>query len=104
MSLPFFSKNSTDQNRFITATITSDAVKVLAFYKDNNILKIIGSSRELLDPGKVRAGSIISTEEVAAALESAVAKATQELEQQIDNVIFGISGDLCLGLMTTIRA
>lgn len=104
MKLPFFSKKETDNSKFLAATINTDAVRCLTFYQTGKELKIIGAYKQPLDPSKVRAGNIVAPDEVAEALETAVLNATENTEYKPSDVILGVSGDLCLGLMTTIRA
>jgi cell division ATPase FtsA len=102
-SLPFLSKSKEVQNKFLTVHISSNDVKCVCFYYDAGNLKIIGSGRQALETGSVRAGNLIDIENVADALEIAATQATDELEDDVNDVIFGVSGDLCIGLTTTVR-
>ncbi|OGC70333.1 hypothetical protein A2415_05145 [candidate division WWE3 bacterium RIFOXYC1_FULL_39_7] len=104
LKLPFFSNQKSDPTKFLTVNFNTDNVKCLALYRENGGVKIIGSGKGLIDPGSVRSGNIIAKENVTNALVTAVAEATAELGENINSVIFGISGDLCLGQMTTIKA
>ncbi len=106
INLPFFKKSATnsDDSRFLTVTIDSDYVRCAVFYNESGKFKILGIGKEPIDQGKVRSGSIIYHEQVAQALQTAATKALEEVGGEISDVIFGVSGDLCLGLMTTIKA
>lgn len=106
INLPFLTKsNKEENNRFLAVNINSDFVRCLVMYKENGTIKILGAGKQEMDPGKVRAGSIIYPDYVAQALESAATKALEEVGGgEIDNMILGVSGDLCLGLMTTVKA
>ncbi len=106
INLPFISKSSKEENnRFLVVNINSDFVRCLVLYKENGAMKILGGGKQELDPGKVRAGSIIYPDDVAQALESAATKALEEVGGgTISDMIIGVSGDLCLGLMTTVKA
>lgn len=103
LQLPFFGKKQKDDSRFLVATINADHVKVLAMFKDTNTLKIIGTGVAKMDPGKVRSGAIIFSDQVAEAVDEAVTKATEGMGTDIADIIFGVSGDLCIGFMTTIK-
>jgi Tfp pilus assembly PilM family ATPase len=102
--LPIFGKNTQDESGFLAATINSDYVRVLAMTKEGGNIKIVGSAKKDLDQGKVRSGAIIYKDYVANVLREAVKSACAESDEDINNVIIGVSGDLCLGLMTTVRA
>lgn len=73
-------------------------------YREGKYAKIIGSAKVQVDPGNVRSGAIIYHENVANVMTEAVSKACKEMNEELSNVVIGISGDLCLGLMTTIKA
>jgi len=104
INLPFFNKPAKTSDRFLCISIDSDFVRCLAMYKENKNMKIIGVGKSELDPGKVRSGSIVYPDQVATVLEDATNIACTELGEGIDETIVGISGDLCVGLMTTIKA
>src|SRR3989344_7266783 len=106
INLPFITKSSKEENnRFLAVNINSDFVRCLVLYKENGAIKILGAGKQEMDPGKVRAGSIIYPDYVAQALESAATKALEEVGGgEISDMILGVSGDLCLGLMTTVKA
>jgi Tfp pilus assembly PilM family ATPase len=100
--LPFLHKDKS-AGKFLAITIDADSVRVLPFYFDGTTAKIIGSAKEKLEPGSVRAGSIIDFKEVEDVVASAIMKATSELETEIYDAVVGIEGDLCLGITTTVR-
>lgn len=104
IKLPFFNKTATSENRFLAVNIDSDYVRCLAMYNEGGSIKILGTGKQELDPGKVRAGSIVFADQVAQAMEAATAQALQDVGGDVTDTIFGVSGDLCLGLMTTIKA
>jgi cell division protein FtsA len=105
MNLPFFKKTSKPANRFLTIDISADSVKCLAFYVDtNNMAKIIGSGTKFLEPHAVRSGNIVDFRDVEEATREAIAEATESSGGKISDVIFGVSNDLSLGLMTTAKS
>jgi cell division ATPase FtsA len=106
LNLPFLTKNIKEENnRFLVVNINSDFVRCLVLYKENDKIKVLGAGKQELDAGKVRAGSIIYPDAVAQALQGAATKALQEVGGgEIEEMILGVSGDLCLGLMTTVKA
>ena len=75
----------------------------MAFYNEGDSNKIIGVGKQTLEQGAVRSGNIIETEQVEQAVEASVTQATKDLEETIEQTIVGVSGDMCLGLMTTAR-
>lgn len=113
--LPFNNKNAKSSNKFLTIDVDSDKVKCLAFYvpdpaNDTEIssisnvpvAKIIGVGVERFDPGTVRNGVIINLDKLSDAAEKAVKTATRE-EQEITDVIFGVSGQQAQGIVTTAK-
>jgi cell division ATPase FtsA len=102
--LPFFSKSTEEQNKFLTIDINSSNVKCVAFYKEDSQLKIIGSGAQNLESGSVRAGNIVDLQNTLDATVAAADQATRNLEERLNNAIFGVTGDLCVGLTTTIRS
>jgi cell division ATPase FtsA len=106
INLPFLTKTNKEENsRFLAVNINSDFVRCLVLYKEGGVIKVLGVGKQELDPGKVRAGSIIHPDAVAQALEGAATKALAEVGGgEINDMILGVSGDLCLGLMTTVKA
>jgi Tfp pilus assembly PilM family ATPase len=104
LKLPFLKKETHHDNRFLTATIDSDYVRCVVFFDDHGSFKVLGTGKEQIDQGKVRSGAIVYPEQVAQALQTAAMHALEGVGGEINDVIFGISGDLCLGLMTTIKA
>jgi len=103
MKLPFLQKGTSQSNKFLSLNINSKEVRGLTIYYDNGKYKIIGTGREQLENGSVRNGVIIDKDDVVRAVKNVVIQATEELEEKVNNVILGVNGDLCLGLMTTIR-
>lgn len=103
LSLPFFKKQK-ESNKFLTMEITSECVRVIAFYADELSCKVIGYGEGTLEEGAVRSGKIVDKEKVEEAISNAIEKATSDIESQINNVIVGVSEDNCIGLTTTIRA
>lgn len=103
MKLPFLQNNVSQSNKFLSLNINSKDIRVLALYYDAGSYKIIGFGKEELERGSVRNGVIIDKEDVVRAIKSAVLSATENLEEKVNDVIIGVNGDLCLGLVTTIR-
>lgn len=104
LNLPFGLNKSKDSSKFLTLDITAEGAKCIAFYNEENGLnKIIGVGKQPVEENAVRSGNIIDPELAYQALEQAVFQATADLEEPIHNAIFGISGDMCINLMTTAR-
>ncbi len=104
MGLPFFSKQSSNEsNKFLTLEINSRDVKCVLVYFENGKFKIIGSGKQTLENSSVRAGNIIDLDNTLDAVNLAVTKACENSGDGVNNVIFGVSGDLSLGLTTTVR-
>ena len=114
MKLPFLSKKKKKQKLheeyFLTLDIGSHHVKCLAFKYESaqnseigekGKIRLIGVGREWLEPRSVRNGYIIETDSVVDALDSAIYKATETAGVDVNNVIFGVSGDICTSLVTT---
>jgi cell division ATPase FtsA len=107
LRLPFLSKRS-NPNKFFTIDVSADAVRCLAFYAEKAPeeikLKIIGSSFQPLEQDIVRAGHIIDKAALIEVVKDSIYEASENAEETINSVIWGITGDLCLGLTTTVRA
>jgi cell division ATPase FtsA len=91
---------------FFTIDIGSNAVKSAAFDLDEerpNTLKLVGISKEMLEPNSVRAGNIVETSKVIESVDNALFKTVEGIDFEVSNAIFGISGDLCLCQITTVR-
>jgi Tfp pilus assembly PilM family ATPase len=104
LGLPLFTKEHSFPSKFLAINFSAEAVRVLALYCENGKTRIIGSGKCSLEQGTIRDGAIIAKDVVIDALHSAITEAHADLGEKIDNAIYGISGDLCLGLMTIIRA
>jgi cell division protein FtsA len=105
MNLPFLNKTSKAPNKFLTIDISSNSVKCLAFYVEtNNTAKIIGESIKYLEPNTVRGGTIVDPKETESVVKEAIEQAAESSGERITDVIFGVSGDLALGLMTTAKS
>jgi cell division ATPase FtsA len=103
IKLPFFSKKNKNPSKFLTLDISATSVRCLVFYEEEDNLKIIGYCDEPLQESVVRAGNIIDLQDVADAIVSAISTATQNLEEDVTDAIIGLTGDLCLGITTTVR-
>ena len=106
MNLPFLKKTSKPSNKFLTLDIGSEAVNCMAFYVDpqTGVAKIIGAGDRMIETGAVRAGHIVDIEKVEEAARDAIHIATEDFEEHISDIIFGVSGDLALGLITTAKS
>lgn len=100
-NLPF--KHTDTSNKFLTVDISSTDVKVAAFYLDEGKLKVIGTGRETLTPNTVKSGEVVDINNLEKSLEIAIHQAQLNSEETINQVVFGVSGDLSLGLMTTAK-
>jgi cell division ATPase FtsA len=99
-------KKSNPKDTFFTIDIGSNSVKALTFKldKEQSILQLVGTGIEHLEPNVVRAGNIIEVETgVVPALDSALFSATEGLDEEITDAIFGVGADLCTCLMTSVR-
>lgn len=101
--LPFFKKTSHKPPKFLSLEINAESIRCLAFYKEDGTVKIIGSGSEYLDEGLVRNGVIVDFDEVAEAAEQAINEATIDFEDNVRNVIIGVTSDLCLESVTTAK-
>ncbi len=104
--LPFRFK-STDISKFLTIDIGSNAVKCFAFDIDDAgnipIAEIVGVGKVNLEPDMVRGGVVIDTDGVSLALQEAIFNATSELAGKYPQAVFGLSGDLSINIMTTVK-
>ena len=103
MKLPFLQSTADKSNKFLSVSINSKNVRCLALYYDAGSYKIIGYGSEELERGSVRNGVIIDKEDVIRALKGATLMATENLEEKVSGMIIGVNGDLCFGLVTTVR-
>ena len=103
MKFPFISKVSSRTNKFLVVGLNSKDVRCVAVYYDSGTYKMIGSAKEPLEQGSVRNGVVIDKEDVIRAVKTACTIATEDMEEKINNVIFGVGGVLCSGSMTTVR-
>ena len=102
-------------NKFLTIDIDSASVKCLAFFTPENEpteftsiapdikAKIVGVAKEFLEPGAIRGGVIIDMDLVENSLRNCVETCTINQEEQIKDVIFGVSGNLSLNTITTAK-
>lgn len=103
INLPFFRKSGKKTTKFLSVNINSKDVRCLAFYPSDNTYKIIGYGKQDLEKGNVRNGEFIDKENLIETTKNALAEALENLEDKTTDVIFGVGGNLSLGLMTTIR-
>lgn len=105
ISIPFFQKTSKQPNKFLTLTIGTEEVKCVVFYKDpeEEKLKIIGSGKRVLPKGSVRSGIIIEDDDVEIATGEAIRAATENLEDEVRDVIISAENPTVLGITTTAR-
>lgn len=102
-------KAKKQKKTFLTVDIGSQTVKCLAFKSTvdetdkQHPIKVVGLGKEWLEPWSVRSGTIIEMDNVVKALDAAIFKATEEIEENIDDVIFGVSGDVSTCMVTTAR-
>jgi cell division ATPase FtsA len=98
-------KKQKQLDRFLTVTIDSSSVRVLAMHydEDQDAARIVGKGKVPLEPGTVRSGEIIDRDRAADALGDAVDLATAELEYHIKDVVIGVTGTLGLGKTTTVK-
>jgi cell division ATPase FtsA len=104
--LPFKLGKKKDSARFLTVDIGSNAVKVMAFEVEETekgpVASIIGVGKKDLLEESTRGGVIVDTGDVSEALTAAVIDACNG-DDDITQAIFGVSGNLSIGLMTTVR-
>ena len=106
MKLPFRLGKKKTSSRFLTVDIGSDAVKVMAFNieesEKGSIAAITGIGRQDLLHDSTRGGIIVDVEDVSKAVSAAAASASNG-EEPITGAVFGVGGNLSIGLMTTVR-
>jgi cell division ATPase FtsA len=102
-ALSFFRKSKRSSNKFLVLELNSEYVKCLAFYHEGPTCKIIGKGKERLETGAVRGGAIIDMSDVEEALNIAIAQATKDLEENVDQIIVGVANESCMGLSTTVK-
>ena len=105
VKLPFGRKDASKPSKFLTVDIGSNSVKVMVFDVDEAAKRaeISGVSKRDLLEESTRAGIIVDIDDVEQALSAAVSEVTDG-KFDITDVIFGVSGALSVGLMTTVRA
>lgn len=102
-------KQKQESNSFLTIDLGSNAVKCLAFRYDDTAtgsehrLTLIGQGKELIEPGVIRAGNIVELEKLTEAIDNAIFSATEGMEEELNDVVFGVGGDLCTCLTTTAK-
>jgi len=103
--LPFLQKNPKRPNKFITLTVSSEDVKCAVFYDDPEETKfrVLGTGRQPLEKGSVRAGIIIENDDVENAAEEALKRALENTEDDVSCVIIGAGNPTVLGITTTVR-
>lgn len=98
-----FSKKDSNTNKFLTIELNSQTVKAATFYVDENSYKIIGLGEGDLERGSVRSGKIINMADTIEATEEAISKACENTEEFVNNVIVGVSSDMCIEQVTTAK-
>lgn len=106
MKLPFKLGKKENFSRFLTVDIGSNAIKVMAFDiergEKGSVAVITGIGKQDLLEESTRGGVIVDVDDVSEALKIAVVEACNG-DEKIKNTIFGVSGGLSIGLMTTVR-
>lgn len=107
MKLPFLSKPSGNPLAFLTIDIGTDSIKCCALevseFDSHVSLNVVGVAKENLPLGAVNGGVVVNEEVVKDALSKAVVLATDSLDYKVSDAVFGVSGDLSFGSMTTVR-
>lgn len=90
---------------FFAIDIGSYAVKCLVYKQSETpyTLEILGAAKEIIEPHVVRAGHIIDLDKVIHAIDEALFRATDGLDEEVSDVIFGVGGSLSACLTTTAR-
>lgn len=102
LKLPF--KSSKSSNHFLVVDIGSTEITCLTYEITSELnLRVVGVGKEQVRPGWVRNGYIVEFQEIVNALNKAFQMATVDIEDKINEVIFGISGDLAVNIVTTSR-
>lgn len=105
--LPSIFKPKSSRQGFLTIDIGSEQIKVVAFDEpsiEHKNINILASAKARVDFGSIRNGYIIDEDAVAEALIRALAEVHENLEDEIDRVIFGVGGEQVYAQMTTIKA
>lgn len=104
--LPFKLKKSKQPSKFLTIDIGSDSIKVMAMEVDTSEgsakVEITGIGKTDLLEESTRGGVIVDSEGVVDALDKAILTACND-EGEISDVVFGVSGTLSVGIMTTVK-
>ncbi len=104
--LPFRFNSNKTPSKFLTVDIGSDAIKVMAFEiettEDSTLASIIGMGKSDLNEESTRGGVIVDMEGVEQALDKAILSACNGVND-IKDVVFGVSGTLSVGIMTTVK-
>lgn len=103
IKLPLSFKPKKISNTFLTLDIGSSSIKVLAIKHMEDHFEILAVTEELLEQGIVRAGHIINKDIVINKLHNALNQVSYNMDEQINDVIIGLGGDLCTCLTTTVR-
>src|SRR3989344_761344 len=106
MKLPMNFGKKEESSRFLTVDIGSNSVKVMAFDVEKTekgpVAAIIGIGKRPLLEESARGGVIVDAEDVAKAVTHAASMACNG-DEPITQAIFGVSGNVAYGLMTTVR-
>lgn len=104
--LPFRFKSSKIPSKFLTVDIGSDSIKVMAFEleqeEEQTKAAITGVGKSDLNEESTRGGVIVDIEGVEQALDKAILSACNG-DGDIKDVVFGVSGTLSVGIMTTVK-
>lgn len=109
LKLPFKLGKTKKPAKFITVDISSNSVRCAVLEMiDQTIssypsVRVISVAEAPIDPGAVRSGNIVNMESVNVTTGSLISQLDLECGEKIKDVIFGIKGDLSLGLMTTVK-
>ena len=99
---------SADPNLFLAVDISSSAIKCYAlelFENDTGpFVEVISVYKKKLEPGIVRGGVLIDIEAISQLLAESVTDITQDIQRPVRQAIFGLSGELCISNVTTVKA
>ncbi len=106
VKLPFFSTTKEQKPiTFLTIDVGSDDVKAMCFEVETTekgvAAAITGIGKQSLLEDSTRGGVIVDPDDVKQALSLAISQACNG--NDVREVIFGVGGNLCLGLMTTVK-
>jgi len=99
----FFSKSSKLEKHFLALDIGTDFVKVFVFELAEGNANLLGYGKHAQGLTDMKVGVIANISAVEENIDMAINEACLSSEVRPKDVIFGVSGEMCKGLTTTVR-